>query len=433
MSGPASSRERLRLNPAQEAQVDGDGLILALPPWNRTLRATAFQHGLLRCFESPCTIDEVLQQKPFQREASRAFLAEARAQGFLVPLDEAGGLLLPPCVEPHLRFAHAPPFRVEAPSRFVVLGAPLDKDVTGRSGARFGPHAIRDGAGSARFHVDPLTRQPLGFHDFASGRALLKRVSLADAGDVLVEPGEPAARTRARLTQVVREVVQAGGVPVVLGGDHSITRATLAALDAEGPPLHVVHLDAHSDLGEVQTAAGLHHGNVMSVVLDELPHVAGIHQLGLRGIYDAPTHTAHPRVRQLGMDALRAGGAAAFLDAIPAGARCWLSLDIDVVDPAFAPSTGTPVVGGLLPHELKELLVIATQRCRFVGGELVEVGEALGPADGTGSLAAACIFTFLQGIVEGAERPWPTRRSSPTQKSSPRSSRSRSRRRSPSP
>lgn len=423
---------RYQLNPSLEAQVEGQGLVLKLPPWNRTLRATAFQHGLLRCFDVPRAIATVLEEKPFQREASRLFLEAAARDGFLVPLDDEGGLVLPPLVEPSLRFAHAPPYRAEAPTPFVVLGAPLDKDVTGRSGARFGPHAIREGAGSARLQVDPVTLSPLGFHDFASGRTLLKHVEISDAGDVLVEPGETARRTRARLTAVLRELMTAGCVPLVLGGDHSITRATLEAIEGGDGPLHVIHLDAHTDLGEVQPGAGLHHGNVMSVVLAELPQVAGIHQIGLRGVYDAPTHTTHEKVRQLGVDGVRAGGLAAFVEGIPRAARCWLSLDIDVVDPAFAPSTGTPVVGGLFPHEVKGVLDAVTRRARFVGGEVVEVCEALGPADGTGSVAAACMFAFLQGIVDHAESSWPTPRTSPTKRSSPRSARSQSPRRSPS-
>ncbi|OGQ10608.1 MAG: hypothetical protein A2138_00525 [Deltaproteobacteria bacterium RBG_16_71_12] len=231
---------------------------------------------------------------------------------------------------------------------------------------------------------------------------------------------------------MLRDVVQAGSVPLVLGGDHSITRATLEAVAERGEPLHVIHLDAHTDLGEVVPGAGLHHGNVMSVVLAELHHVEAVHQIGLRGVYDAPTHERHDKVRQLGVDGVRNGELPRFLDGIPEHARCWLSLDIDVVDPAFAPSTGTPVPGGLLPHEVKHVVAAAARARRFVGGELVEVGEPQGPADGTGGVAVACMFAFLQGIVDYAEAGWPTRRTSPTSRSSPRSSRSPSRRSSPS-
>ncbi len=423
------------LNPAVEAQRDGDGLVLMLPQWNRTLRATVFQHGLLRCFATPRTIAEVLDDKPFQRDASARFLEQALRDGFLAPLDAEGSLELPPLVDVPLRFAHAPARNVGrqlgAASSFVVVGVPLDKDVTGRAGARFGPQAIREGAAAARSQVDPVTLVPLGFHDFASGRTLLKGVELADAGDVLVVPGESAARARQRVIGVLADLLAARCCPIVLGGDHSITRATLEAATGEHGPLHVVHLDAHSDLGEVQPGAGLHHGNVMSVVLAELPSVAGIHQIGLRGVYDAPAHLAHPKVRQLGLDGVRRGEVASFLAAIPADACCWLTLDIDVVDPAFAPSTGTPVAAGLFPHEVKDIVEHAARARTFVGGEVVEVGEPLGPADATGSVAAACMFAFLQGMVDHAESSWPTRKPSPTTSSSPRSARSRSRSRSP--
>ncbi|MBI1946539.1 MAG: arginase family protein [Deltaproteobacteria bacterium] len=432
MSAVGAPPLRYLLNPAVEAQQHNGGLVLKLPPWNRALAATVFQHGLLRCFDVPKTIAEVLAERPFQRAAAARFLDEAVQLGLLAPLDDDGALVLPPLVDVPQRFAHATAWDAAHAAHFVIVGAPLDQGVTGRAGARFGPTAMRDAAAGARSQVDPVTLAPVGFHDFASGRTLLKGVTLADAGDVLVQPGEPAARARARLTRVLQDVAQAGSVPFVLGGDHSITRATLEAVPEGEGPLHVLHLDAHTDLGEVVPGAGLHHGNVMSVVFAELPHVAGVHQLGLRGIYDAPTHAPHPKVRQLGVDGLRQGELARFLDGIPQHARCWLSLDIDVVDPAFAPSTGTPVPGGLLPHEVKAIVEAAARARRFVGGEVVEVAEPLGPADATAGVAVSCMFAFLQGMVDSAEAAWPTRRTSPTRKSSPRSSRSPSRRRSPS-
>jgi agmatinase len=278
-----------------------------------------------------------------------------------------------------------------------VIGAPLDHDTTGRPGARFGPAAVRAATDGARYRLDPLTLEPAGFFDYGTGETLLQGVRLADAGDVPVVPGASSTAARGRLTDAVLAVLKRGALPFVIGGDHSITRAVLAACDE---PLHVVHLDAHTDLGDASSSLPLHHGNVMTYVVEQLTWVTAVHQIGLRGVYDRLGHVEHPKVRQLGIDALRAGGLDRFLAGIPSDALCYLSVDIDVVDPAFAPATGTPVPGGLFPHELKALVRRLAQSRAFLGMDLVEVAEPTSPSDGTAALAAACILSFAQGIVE---------------------------------
>lgn len=392
---------KLIINPVVEVRADGEDLLLSLGPWNRTLRATPFLHGMLRVFERARTIDEALEEKPFLREQTRAFLEEAHRQGFLLPARDDGTWELPPLCDPPARFCNASRWVSSAPAAMVVVGVPWDRDVTGRAGARFGPAAVREGTAGIRSPLHPVTLTPMGFHDYADGTTLLEGVTLADAGDVLIQHGEPAAHARARITRVVRDIIDGGSVPVVIGGDHSITRPALEALPTD-EPIHIIHLDAHTDLGDLTPATGLHHGNVMTAILDEMPHVAGLHQVGLRGLCDVRAHGVPARVRQLGIDRLRRDGLDRFLDGVPQDALCWLSMDIDVVDPAFAPSTGTPVPGGLYPHEVKDLLRRLGRARDFIGMDLVEVAESHGPSDGTGALAATCILVFLQGIFDRA-------------------------------
>lgn len=389
---------RVRTNPHVYLVPHGQGVVVRAATSSRSLPATPFQAGLLRFFAEPATIDEVLARNPFAKDEARRFLQDACSHGLLLPVtDDGGDADLPAMLEPHRTFCGAPLWQDDPSAGIVVVGAPLDHDTTGRPGARFGPAAVRAATEGARYRLDPLTLQPAGFVDYGTGETLLRGVRLADAGDVPVVPGASSAVARGRLTDAVMAVLKRGALPFVVGGDHSITRAVLAAYDE---PIHVVHLDAHTDLGDASPSLPLHHGNVMTYVVEQLTWVQGVHQIGLRGVCDRLGHVEHPKVRQLGIDALRAHGVDAFLDGVPQDAACYLSVDIDVVDPAFAPATGTPVPGGLFPHELKALVRLLAQRRTFVGMDLVEVSEPVSAADGTAALGVACILSFAQGIVE---------------------------------
>lgn len=393
--------ERWNLHPALEVQARGECLTLLVRSLGVACPASNFEYGLLRCFEAPASVDEVLREHPFQVERARAFLERAAAMNLLLPVGDEGRVRLPDRVRADPPFLHAPALEVSPDAPFAILGVPLDRDVTGRGGARFGPAAIRDAVRGLRWTLDPHSLQPIGLHDYATGQRILEGVSLCDAGDVALPPGEPTAEAHRRITGVVRELLQQERVPIVFGGDHSILRPALEATrGVEG--LWVVQLDAHSDLGALEPGQGLHHGNVIRAVLDDLPWVEGVVQLGLRGYLEANQVGSHARAHPSGMRALRAGGWREALRRIPAGAPRWLTLDIDVVDPAFAPSTGTPLPGGLLPHDLFEIVHEVARSGACIGCDIVEVAEPQGPADGTASIAASCAIEFMSGAWRAA-------------------------------
>ena len=369
---------------------------LRLPHWGRSLRATEYQVRLLQRFEQPSSITAMLQLYPFHRTESTEFLNLCVTEHLLLPLDDDGQPCIPYLKPTELTIFGAPSHRSDAPAAFTVAGVPLDTNTTGSPGARFGPEAIRAASEGCRYGLDPATLSPRGFIDFSSGRNLLAGITIADAGDVNLNVGEAPEIVYDRITNAAYELFESKTIPIFLGGDHSITYPILRGVPHE--EIGIIHFDAHTDLGEVE-AAGLHHGNVFSVVLDKLEFVTSIYQIGLRGLYEANPEHRHKRVSWFGMDDVRTKPTSALLDTIPAGRPYYLSVDIDVLDPAFAPSTGTPVAGGLFPHELKHLLRVVCEAREIMGMDVVEVGPSLGVADSTASIALEAMLTMADSSV----------------------------------
>ena len=370
--------------------------VLCLPDWGRQIEATAYQYQLLRRFERPATIGAVLEAYPFHRASSAAFLELCVAEQFLLLADEQGRPRWPSTRRVETTMFRAPHAVPETPAAVTFLGIPLDTNTTGAPGARFGPGSIRAASDGCRYGLDPATLLPRGFIDHSSGRIVVDGVTIGDAGDVYIATGEDPSDMYDRITQAAESLFASGTLPVFLGGDHSVTYPILRAVPYE--EVGILHFDAHSDRGDVEPS-GLHHGNVFSVVLERLEFVKSIVQFGLRGVYEADPTASDPRVTAVGIDQLRESDFASVLERIPAGRPYYLSVDIDVVDPAFAPSTGTPVAGGLFPHELKRWIRGLCEARNIIGMDVVEVGPSIGPADSTANVALEAIITMADGVV----------------------------------
>lgn len=244
----------------------------------------------------------------------------------------------------------------------VFVGAPLDIGTTGYPGARYGPDALR-AASVERFQcqIDLKRGTMIGWNAPSLGGGILDGARLSDAGDVPYEPGEPAENYYQRLRDTVGQIFRARAFPVVLGGDHSITYATVP-----DEPAALVHLDAHCDLAERVEGHCHHHGNFLRRLLDE-DRVSEVHHLGLR-------ETA-------GWDTLNAGTSARSVGDLEvedwpqdiAGKTCFVSLDVDVLDPSVLPATGTPVIGGLTLRQLCQVLALIAQVSKPVGLDIVEL------------------------------------------------------------
>jgi agmatinase len=269
-----------------------------------------------------------------------------------------------------------------------VVGIPTDDAVSFRSGARFGPEAIRSASVLLR-RYNPILRIDVA-----------ERLSIVDWGDAPTVPGytlESLDRTRAALDEVVR----AGIVTLCLGGDHTVLLAELRALAAVHGPLCLVQLDSHHDLWDEYFGQKVFHGSVVRRAVEEgLIDPARSVQAGLRGSLYGPGDAELPGqfgIDALGFEELAALGPAEFSQRVRARvgtAPCFISFDIDFLDPGFAPGTGTPEVGG--PSTREALTYVRSLAgLDFKGFDCVEVSPPYDPSGTTALAAANVCFEML--------------------------------------
>jgi agmatinase len=293
-------------------------------------------------------------------------------------------------------FMRAPHVTVLEGVDAVVYGIPFDTATSFRTGQRFGPEAIRS--------VSALIRP----YNPALDLNVVDALSVVDFGDIPVSPGD-TERTYAQIEEALAPLVAAGVFPVALGGDHSITLAELRSLARRHGPLALVQLDAHSDTWEEYFGQRFFHGTTFKRAVEEgLLDVAASVQAGMRGsVYGSHDLQA---ARDLGFtvltsDELRGLGAGAYGELVlgkTAGKPVFVSFDVDFLDPAFAPGTGTPEVGGFSTAEALAFLR-ALRGVTLAGCDIVEVSPLY---DGPGlqtALAAANIAFELLSLHAAAE------------------------------
>lgn len=287
-----------------------------------------------------------------------------------------------PCVD----HASAEPY---AGARAVLLGVPYDGGVTQQPGARFGPYHVR------RASIFVANTNILTSLD---GRGAV------DGGNVPAPLRSPSGM-RDAVEKEISAVLAAGAAPMVVGGDHSILLPILRAVARFHGPVAVVHVDAHTDTAPGSEFYGgdeFHHGAPMRHALKEGLIAPGqLHQIGIRMGHDADLSGEY-QVNIHDIDEVADRGVPAIMDEVrrAIGDRpTYLTFDIDAVDPAFAPATGTPAVGGLTSREALRI-VRSLAGIRLVGMDLVEVLPALDHADITVTLAASLLMEGL-GLVAG--------------------------------
>ena len=272
-----------------------------------------------------------------------------------------------------------------------VYGIPFDTATSYRTGTRFGPEAIRSASALLRPFNPALEVN------------VVETLSIVDYGDLPVSPGD-TQRTYGQVEQALAPLVEAGVFPLALGGDHSVTLAELRVLARRHGPLALVQLDAHGDTWDEYFGQRYFHGTTFLRASEErLIEPGASIQAGLRGsLYGAEDLES---ARELGFgvlpcEQLRTLGPGGFASLVRerAGTRpVFISFDVDVLDPAFAPGTGTPEVGGLSTAEA--LAFLRTLRgIQLVGADVVEVSP---PYDGPGqqtALAAANVAYELLSL-----------------------------------
>jgi agmatinase len=276
-----------------------------------------------------------------------------------------------------------------------ILGAPFDFGAQWRSGARMGPRAIREASTLFSFgHA--------GAYDFEDDITYLdpEKVSIVDLGDADIIHTD-TMQSHANIEYGVRKILEAGALPVVLGGDHSVNIPCINAFDDQ-EPIHVVQIDAHLDFVDERHGVRYGHGNPMRRAAEK-PYVTGLTQIGIRNV-SSTAKDGYDAARAMGSDIqsvrhVRKMGTEALIARIPQGERYYLTIDIDAFDPSIAPGTGTPSHGGFLYYEVLEIIDALAQHGDIVGLDLVEVAPDYDTTGCTSILAAQLLMNTIGRIL----------------------------------
>ncbi len=274
-----------------------------------------------------------------------------------------------------------------------ILGAPYDFGTQWRAGARFGPRSIREASTLFSFgHA--------GAYDHEDDATYLEGVRMVDIGDADIVHTD-TVKSHANIEYAVRKILEAGALPVVLGGDHSINIPCINAFDGQ-EPIHIVQIDAHLDFVDERHGVRFGHGSPLRRAAEK-SYVTGLSQIGIRNV-SSTAKEGYDDARRMGSDILsvrqfRKMGVETVLSRIPSGKRYYVTIDIDGFDPSIAPGTGTPSHGGFLYYEILELLAGLVKQGTVVGVDLVEVAPDYDHTGTTAILAAQILLNFIGRIM----------------------------------
>jgi len=278
-----------------------------------------------------------------------------------------------------------------------IIGAPFDDGVSYRPGARFGPRAIRQASYNPGEHSLQLGVQPF------------EELDVVDAGDANVVPAA-MERAHAMIFRKVTEVAASGAVPIILGGDHSITWPSATAVAQLRAPrsIGIVHFDAHADTANDDLGVLNGHGSPMRRLI-ESGAVDGRNfvQVGLRGYWPPPHVFGWMKEHGLRWHLMREieeRGAEAVIDdaiseALDGPDAIYLSVDIDVLDPGMAPGTGTPEPGGLITRELLRAIRRIVGKVDLAAMDVVEVSPPYDHAEITAAAAHRCVLEAVSALA----------------------------------
>jgi agmatinase len=279
-----------------------------------------------------------------------------------------------------------------------IVGAPTDDLVSDRPGTRFAPRAIRAASCPPGPHLE-------------AGIDAFDELRIVDFGDAPVLPADPE-RTHAAIEALVGEVVDAGVIQIVLGGDHSVSEPNIRAVAARHGAVGLVHFDTHTDTGREVFSVERSHGTPMFRLVEQ-GHVDPTRyvQIGLRGYWPGPDEFAWQAERgitSIFMHDVRKQGIDAVVERaleIAGDRPTFLTVDVDVLDPAFAPGTGTPEPGGMSSGDLLRACRAVAGGVQLVGADVVEVlPTAIGSADVTALVADRLVREILTGLALSRRR-----------------------------
>ena len=288
------------------------------------------------------------------------------------------------------RANYRPDWETGAPLDIAMVGVPSDLGLTQRTGARHGPREIRNQSSNVLYYNLSMKMSPFG------------KLAIADIGDAFIPSAFDLQKVADESLAFFQRVINRGTTPLVAGGDHSITYPVMKALGQKAP-LGLIHIDSHFDMAESLGGSNLHHGSMfVNGIKEGFLDPKRIVHIGIRDPF-APMETYGEKAGATTIDMDRFYDLGP--DAVAAEARrivgdgpTYLSFDIDALDPAFAPGTGTPVVGGMSSYEAKRLLH-GLRGLNIVGADLVEVSPPFDSAGTTALAGAQLMFELLCLVV----------------------------------
>lgn len=319
---------------------------------------------------------DVISDPDFQRAAGSAFNAQGRR-----PLPYAGVSTLLDA-----------PYRPDAPDlpdfgglEVALVGVPMDLAVTNRAGSRLGPRAVR-------------AIERIGPYHHALRVTPRAELTYADVGDVPLRSRYSLPDSIADIEAFFTKVAAAGVKPVTIGGDHSISYPILRALGRERP-LGMVHIDAHCDTSGPAEGSRFHHGGPFrQAVLDGVLDPTRCIQIGIRGsaemLYEFSYESGMTVIHAEEVEAMGLPTVVAKAREIASRGPFYVTFDVDGLDPAFTPGTGTPEVGGLTPREAQAILR-GLAGLEIVGGDVVEVAPQYDANTTTAQIGAMMAFEIL--------------------------------------
>jgi guanidinopropionase len=268
-----------------------------------------------------------------------------------------------------------------------ILGVPFDGGLTYRPGARFAPSKVRE-----------LSSLGRGYH-WSRGINIFNELKVADIGDA---PTVPISRERSyeQIQQYAEEILEKNKKLISVGGDHSITLPLLRAFKKKyKAPLNLIHFDAHLDTYPAAWDEEYHHGSFLRHAINEgLVNGENCLQIGIRGPLaggDDLEFVKKHKVKMITVDNIREDGLQKTIESLPHfEGPTYMSFDIDCLDPAYAPGTGTPVIGGLTTYESQKIMRSLKIK-NLVGGDLVEISPPYDPTEITALAGVDVVFEML--------------------------------------
>ncbi len=319
---------------------------------------------------------EDMHNPQFKRIADMIFSAGGRRQA---PYAGLPTLLDAPIVDPD---PASFPFKQ---LDIALFGVPMDLGVTNRNGSRFGPRALR-------------AIERVGPYNDALAVAPIHEMQVGDVGDVPFASRFDLAQSHLDIENFARSIVDAGVHPVAVGGDHSISHPLLKAAAKDGP-LGMVHIDAHCDTGGTYEGEKFHHGGPFrNAVLEGVLDPERTIQIGIRGaaeyIWEFSNAAGMTVIRADELNTLGISEVIRQARAVIGDGPTYFSFDVDSLDPAFAPGTGTPEVGGLTTREALEL-IRGMKGMNIIAADVVEVAPQYDPTTNTAQNAAQMLFEIV--------------------------------------